>query len=235
MPEPIGSFVTDDASGKPAPVADTERDDSNQSRTDEPEIINGYEAESPATERISVGRTESGEPRRTKSGAIDRRTLRGKGRAGSSTSAQSEKESVRLESLKISDLLYSVHVMLAEMTKVREFEVDKDECEKLAEAIAGVSKYYVTAFDPKRVAWLNLAVIAGGIYGTRIFAYRNRKELEKRFQPIAPKATPKPTVVSAGSQQAQRSNGIATGAIDNKTGKIEIDPASVWGMTNGEI
>ena len=225
MPESIGSFINDSNSGKPGADASAESVGGNAGGIAEPEIINGFEAESPATERIAGNPT--GEPRRTKSGRIDGRTLRGKrGTSG----AQGNETSVRLESLKISDLLYSIHLMGSEMMKVPELELDKEECTKLADAIADVSKYYVTAFDPKKVAWCHLAVIAGGIYGTRFFAYRNRIALQKQLGGIPRAANPKPTPVSASAPTPQKVNGVA-----REDGKVEIDPSSLWGMTSGEL
>lgn len=220
MPESIGSFINDGDSGKPGVDANAESIGGNAGRINEPEIINGFEAESPTTERIA-----GSEPRRTKSGRVDGRTLRGK-----RGTPENPKESVRLESLKISDLLYSVHLMGAEICKVPELELDKEEAAKLADAIADVSKYYITAFDPKKVAWVHLAVIAGGIYGTRIFAYRNRISAQKSLGPQAPKPSPKPTPVNPSVPQAQKVNGVA-----REDGKVEIDPVSVWGMSTGEL
>jgi hypothetical protein len=220
MPESIGSFINDSDSRKSGADASAESIGGNAGRINEPEIINGFEAESPTTERIA-----GSEPRRTKSGRVDGRTLRGK-----RGTPENPKESVRLESLKISDLLYSIHLMGAEICRVPEMELDKEEATKLADAIADVSKYYITSFDPKKVAWVHLAVIAGGVYGTRIFAYRNRIGAQKSLGPQAVKPSPKSTPVNPSVPQAQKVNGVA-----REDGKIEIDPVSVWGMSTGEL
>lgn len=217
MPESIGSFVTDSDSGKPSVDAGAQSIGGNAGRINEPEIINGFEAEQPTTERIA--------------GSGDGTGKRKRGRPAGSRNNPAQagaKESVRLESLKISDLLYSVHLMGAEICKVPELELDKEEAAKLADAIADVSKYYVTSFDPKKVAWVHLAVIAGGIYGTRIFAYRNRIGTQKSLGPQTPK--PKPTPANTSVPQAQKVNGVA-----REDGKVEIDPVSVWGMSTGEL
>lgn len=219
MPESIGSFVADSDSGKPSVDAGAQSIGGNAGRINEPEIINGFEAEQPTTERIA--------------GSGDGTGKRKRGRPAGSRNNPAQagaKESVRLESLKISDLLYSVHLMGAEICKVPELELDKEEAAKLADAIADVSKYYVTSFDPKKVAWVHLAVIAGGIYGTRIFAYRNRISAQKSLGPQAAKPSPKPTPVNPSVPQAQKVNGVA-----REDGKVEIDPVSVWGMSTGEL
>lgn len=120
--------------------------------------------------------------------------------------------------------------MGAEMFKLPELELDKEESAKLADAIADVSKYYVTAFDPKKIAWVHLAVIAGGIYGTRFFAFRNRVALQKQIRGLSSRTNTKPATPDQSVPQAQKVNGFA-----REDGKIEIDPNSVWGMTTGEI
>ena len=219
MPESIGSFINDSDSGKPSADTNAESVGGNAGRINEPEIINGFESEQPTTERIA--------------GSGDGTGKRKRGRPAGSRNNPAQagaKESVRLESLKISDLLYSVHLMGAEICKVPELELDKEEAAKLADAIADVSKYYITAFDPKKVAWVHLAVIAGGIYGTRIFAYRNRISAQKSLGPQAVKPSPKPTPVNPSVPQAQKVNGVA-----REDGKVEIDPVSVWGMSTGEL
>jgi hypothetical protein len=121
--------------------------------------------------------------------------------------------------------------MGSEILKVPELELDKDECAKLADAIKDVSKYYVTAFDPKKIAWAHLAIIAGGIYGTRIFAVRNRKQLEKTLKLVAPKPSPKSTPANAGGQPVQQTNGIAVGG----EGFGKSAPEMIWGTGEADL
>lgn len=156
-----------------------------EDRTKRPEVINGFEVESgPDTESIrDVGTGDAtGEPRRTKSGKIDGRTLRGK------RGAKASEESVRLNSISLETLLYSVHLMGAEFLACKELELEKDESKKLADAIQDVGKYYNVAFDPKKVAICQLAVIAGGIYGPMFVQIRRRLKAERTRQPLS--ATP---------------------------------------------
>jgi hypothetical protein len=207
MPDATGSIIDESTNGKSSVDADNDSTRRDKGRTPDPEILYGHDVESPATERIG---NSAGEPRRTKSGKIDGRTQRGK-----RTTETGEKESVRLESLKISDLLYSIHLMGAEMLKTPELELDKDECVKLADAVGEVSKHYTTAFNPRTVAWVHLAVIAGGIYGTRIFAIRNRIQMQRSIAIQA--GRPKP--------MASKANGAAAPA-----GKTEVAPEALWGM-----
>lgn len=210
MSESIASFVADGNSGKSATDTDTHSTGGNSDRTIDSQIINGYESEEPSTERIA-GNADAGSGKRKRGRPPGSRN---------STAQTGTKESVRLESLKISDLLYSVHLMGAEILSVRELELDKDECVKLADAIKDVSQYYVTALDPKKVAWAHLAVIAGGIYGTRIFAYRNRRAIERSAKPATP------IVAKSTPTQTQKVNGVAATA----NSASEIAPEALWGM-----
>jgi hypothetical protein len=168
MPDTIGAFVSDTASGKPDADAASKSDDRNPGGTGEPEIhigetINGFESESPDTERIAgdssggIGKRKRGRPPGSRNGVK------------SQTSGD-----LRLNQLDIAELLFSIHLMGAEILKTPELELDKDESVKLADAIKNVGQYYNVLFDPKKVAIFQLAIVAGGIYGTRLFAIRNR-------------------------------------------------------------
>lgn len=71
--------------------------------------------------------------------------------------------------------------MLAGITKVPEFELAKDEAEKLGKSVAEVAKHYNFNATPKQLAWFNLALCGGSIYGSRIFMYNSRvKETIKK-------------------------------------------------------
>lgn len=119
--------------------------------------------------------------KRTKTGKIDGRQFRGKNRgtsgvydfpapAGDGEPSGKEKKSVRLNKMDISDVLYSMHLMIAAGLKVPELEIDKDEAKKLGDAINEVAKHYTVEFDPKHVAVFNLCMVVGGIYGPRALA-----------------------------------------------------------------
>jgi len=161
-------------------------------RFDGPEIIGGYESEEPRTERIAnSGGDATVGPKLTKSGKPDGRTTRGK-RGPYNTSPQKSDavNGVGFDKLDLTEVILSVHAMLAGITSVPEFELDKDESQKLGDAIKNVGQYYGAVFDPKKVAIFHLAMVAGGIYGTRIFAVRNRLAVERAAKPAAPKPTP---------------------------------------------
>jgi len=69
--------------------------------------------------------------------------------------------------------------MLAAITQTPELVLDKDEARKLSDAAAEVARQYAVAFDPKKVAVVNLFATAGFIYGPRIVAWRQRRKNQK--------------------------------------------------------
>lgn len=207
-------------------------DSRNQSgRFQGPELIGGYESEEPRTERISSdNRTGTGEPKLTKSGRIDGRTLRGKRTTGSSTQ-KSDAVGVGLESLSLSDAIYDIHAFLAGLTSVPEFELDKDESEKLGRDITNFGKFYGATFDPKKVAAFNLGVTICGIYGIRIMAVRNRLNAEKLAKGQAPNAAPKPTPINNRNRQEPQ----ATVTMNGKPSEPVPSVIPGWGMETGSL
>jgi hypothetical protein len=77
--------------------------------------------------------------------------------------------------------------MGAAILETPELELDEGEATKIADAVANVAAQYEHKLNPKVMAWLNLAMVSGGIYGTRIFAIRARIVAE-----VASKSAPKP-------------------------------------------
>jgi len=71
-------------------------------------------------------------------------------------------------------MLYSVHIMGATILAAPELRLDESEARGLADAIGQVAAHYGGIPDSKYMAWGNLAVLAGAIYGPRIVVMRNR-------------------------------------------------------------
>jgi hypothetical protein len=117
-------------------------------------------------------------PKLTKSGKIDKRTLRGPRGAsgsGSDTSATSaEKSKVHLSKLDIGELLFSIHLTLSEFTGWEELQLEKEESRELGDAVKEYAKFYGLSFDPKKVALFNLCLVAGKLYIPRAIAVKNR-------------------------------------------------------------
>lgn len=80
----------------------------------------------------------------------------------------------------ISAILFSVHQMLAGMAKTPELALSEDESKKMSKAAAEVAKHYDFNATPKQMAWFNLSLCAGGIYGAKFFEYSARVKAERK-------------------------------------------------------
>lgn len=195
MPDTTGDDIIGSNVRESAPNTDSKSASGGEGRIDKSEIINGYEVESPRTERIPNGDPDG--PRRTKSGKIDGRSARfGRGKPDPETGTQAK---VRLDSFSIEGLLIGIHQMGAAMLKTPELEISKDEAKQLADAVQAVAKEYNHVINPKTAAWIQLCIACGGIYGTRIVAIRMR-EKQTRNKPKAivvewPNKKPEPEIV----------------------------------------
>lgn len=205
MPEDVGDIIggTDRES---AINDDHESVDRNEGTVNHPEIIAGYETDTPRTERIDTG-TDTAGVRYRKDGTIDGRSARRLNRE--STGNSTAKKSVHLNSLSLTDLLYSVHMMGAQILKVESLEIDKDEAKKLSDAIQEVNKFYNIPLDPKKVAMVNLMVAMGTVYGPRIMAARIKKNIAEAENPPA-KSQAKPGPVPVARPATQPAAGAKT-------------------------
>jgi hypothetical protein len=101
--------------------------------------------------------------------------------------AGSKNKATKADLSSFTSLLVSLHNIAA--IWVEELEIEEDEAEKLAKAIAEVQSHYpVTVIDPKWLSLSNLVIVTSGIYGPAFMAYRLRKYREKS-------GSPKPTVI----------------------------------------
>ena len=184
MSDKIGSFINNDngESGKSSNLDGVSHVENGsggtQGNVSEPTSIPNIFISEPATERINP-RTEfgnsGGEPRRTKSGKIDRRTRAGRGGTETETPGPIRQPG---KLISLEKAILSLHDMASEIFGIPELQLSEAEAAAMNEAVLDVSKYYVQSFDPKKVAIFNLAMCCGGIYTTRIMAYRNRLEKE---------------------------------------------------------
>lgn len=188
MSEEIGEFVTANGeSGTPSNGNGSSESENGNRRTEgngdgSARIIDGFESwnpSGPATERIPNRESaDSGEPRRTKSGKIDRRTKAGRNNTGTTETSNPVARGGKLISLE--KAILSLHDMAAGIFQIPELCLSEQEASALNDAVLDVSKYYVSAFDPKKVAIFNLVTCMGGIYATRVMTYRHRMAMERR-------------------------------------------------------
>lgn len=115
---------------------------------------------------------------------------RGRPKGSRNTSSKNQKQTAD----DLTGILLSMHMMLEALTKVPEFEISKDEAEKLAAALARVSAYYGHIILPEKYAcWLNLAIVGGHVYGPRYFAFKLRTAREAEEK----KRHPQPVTIDA--------------------------------------
>lgn len=78
--------------------------------------------------------------------------------------------------------------MAATFVKIPELSLTEKEAKDLSAAIDRVASLYDFGASEKTLAWVNLAMCVGGIYGTRMFAYsvRHRAEEEAKKRERGP-------------------------------------------------
>ena len=138
----------------------------------------------------------SGEPRRTKTGRIDRRTKAGRNAQETPGSVETPidrgRKSIKLISLE--KAILSLHDMAAGLFEIPEIMLSEPEAKELSDAVRDLGQYYVETFDPRKVAAFNLVACMGGIYATRVMAYRHRmaqmRRENLRVMPSQPAAQP---------------------------------------------
>lgn len=108
-----------------------------------------------------------------------------------------------------------------------ELAISEDEAHNLTEAIQNVAQYYDMTADPKAVAWFELIVCLGGIYGTRFVAIRRNKKSKTISTPfVVPKSqAPQSTQAKPASQPIAK-----TGTANAAT----IFPSDIFGSLEPE-
>ena len=90
--------------------------------------------------------------------------------------------------------------MLSVLTKCPELAIEEKEAQNLSSAITKVAEFYPVEIAPKMVAWVNLILCCGAVYGTRAIAIGNRLK-------NTPKEKPRLTVLPAANSFAGKPNG----------------------------
>lgn len=149
--------------------------------------------------------TGSGEP-----------VVRKRGRPKGSSNSPKKKASVDLAGIEA--LLMSVHTMMAAAMKAPEMALDPKEAEALASAISTVQEHYPVSWAPKTMAWLNLGMVAGGIYGPRIFVLAAKRK---------PKATPAAPVIMPMPKSPEKAAAVPAGTTPSQLFPMGYDPSNL--------
>lgn len=84
----------------------------------------------------------------------------------------------------LTSVLVSLHFMAANLCKIPELNMEKEEAKRLAEAVQKVNELYgMPVFSEKQEAWFNLAVVGCSIYGPRIIAHGINKKKDAANKP----------------------------------------------------
>lgn len=113
---------------------------------------------------------------------------RGRGRPpknkGGGTGANQYTKAKQQTAQDLTGILMGLHTMCSAFLKVEELELDQDEAKALSDAVNKVqAEYKMPILDPKTLAWINLGMVAGGVYGPRVAAYSLRKKKERKGKP----------------------------------------------------
>jgi len=104
---------------------------------------------------------------------------RGRPRGSSGASTKSSRADQKQATTDLTGILLSIHLMAASIVQVKELELDEKEAQRLSAAINRVNVLYGGFILPeKQLAWINLAVTMGHVYGPRAMAYKLRMKTE---------------------------------------------------------
>lgn len=93
--------------------------------------------------------------------------------------------------------------MLAGIASAPELALTEDESKKMAKAAADVAKHYNFNATEKQMAWINLTLCCGSIYGSKFFAYSARSKSDVKEK----------NKTKANGAAAPQSNNVAAPSI----------------------
>lgn len=89
--------------------------------------------------------------------------------------------------------------MLAQATNTPELKISKEEAKMLGDAVKDLGSVYGHTVNPKVAAWIQLSIVCGTVYGTRIAAMQMNAATKRKkgtlhtMPPPEPAAPPAPT------------------------------------------
>lgn len=96
------------------------------------------------------------------------------------------KENVHIDVGSVETILFNVHAMVAAATGYDKVAINQEEASSLAKAVNNVQQFYPTHISAKALAWTNLFMVAGTIYGSRIVAIWADNKAAENNKPEAP-------------------------------------------------
>lgn len=97
----------------------------------------------------------------------------------------------------VADSLFGLHAFAAGLAGSKTWEMDKDEAQRVAEAITGVTSLYnVPGLSDETVAWAKLAQVLGVSYGLRLLATDFSRSAPRD---VTPPAAPKPAPMQSAN------------------------------------
>jgi hypothetical protein len=209
-------ITSNSADGKSEPVSlgSNLSSDELSRRNAEPERIAGFEVYTPGDLKFD---SPGGEPRRRG---------RPKGSRNAARTTTPPPQSNLIEN--VESLLLSTHFMLSKLLDIDELELDPSEAKRLSDAFKKVAEHYPIGFSPKRLAWMELSIAAGTVYGPRIVTIYKKKP--KR--PIAVMNQP-PASASKAANGSMQSPPVVPEQPKQPPGPRV--PSEMWSQDGNEI
>lgn len=125
-------------------------------------------------------------PDANESGTGERKRRSDAGKRHGSRRKNANRKTQAEDAKDLTAVLLSLHMMVSSVTRIEELELSAEEAEQLAVAISRVNELYDGYVIPeKAMAWINLAMAMGTVYGPRVIAYNIRRKREpKRIESV---------------------------------------------------
>lgn len=142
-------------------------------------------------------------------GSVSGSAPKRRGRKPGSTNRSSAK-GAPLDISGLGNIILNFHMLISGITRAEELLLEKEEADKLAEAMGKVARHYNVEVAAKTTDWINLGIVAGGVYVPRFLAIRIRTAANKA-------SNPKP--MRANNQQPSSPSEIILGGVYDENGR----------------